>query len=84
MVAGSVPQNADEVNSPVGSICRQFILLEQQVSRFNTFLGTVSLQGAPYNMSSGDEANIKSAIGGLNTALSAVDTTFVNRLTGLF
>lgn len=84
MPIGMNPQNTADVNSQVGSICRQFVMLQQQASRFQAWMAANDLKVAPYSFSSGEEANIKSAISGMNTALAAVDRTFIDRNTGLY
>lgn len=83
-MAGSAPQTAADVNQAVGSLVRQIIGIRDQVARFQTYMAATDLKAAPLSMASADEANIKSAISGLNTALQAIDYTFVNRLNGLF
>lgn len=83
-MAGGNPSSAAEVNSYVGSLLRQFQNLRDQVARSQLWMAANDLKTAPYSMTSGDEANIKSAISGLNTALGAVDTTFIKRLDGLW
>ena len=81
---GMNPQDAATVNSQTGSISRQFVLLQEQVGRFQAWLAGHDLKLAPYSFTSNDEATIKSAISGLDTSLSAVDRTFIDRLTGLY
>ncbi len=83
-MAGTNPQTANDVNVVAGGLGRQFVLLQQQVARNQAWLAAHDLKIAPYNMTSADEADVKSAISGLNTALAAIDRTFIDRLTGLF
>lgn len=87
-MAGANPQTASDVNVMVGSLLRQFIAFQQQTARYQAWMAANDLKvitnwpAAAAGVS--DEANIKSAISGLNTALAAIDLTFINRLTGLF
>lgn len=83
-MAGVNPLSAADVNNVVGGVCRQFVLFQAELARMQTWMAANNLQSAPYSMTSGDEANIKSAISGLNTALQAIDRTFIDRLTGLY
>lgn len=83
-MAGATPSTADQVNFSVGQHLQQFVTMKDIISHDEASLSGLSLQGAPYNMTAGDETNIKTAISQLNTALQAIDMTFINRLTGLF
>jgi hypothetical protein len=82
--AGNYPQTNNEVNVLVAGVCRQFVLFQQQVARNQATMAAIDLKIAPYSFSSGDEANLKSALSGLNTALAAIDRTFIDRVTGFF
>jgi hypothetical protein len=81
-VAGRNPQTAAEVNVLVGGNAYQFVSFKDQISRLQRWLAAADLKIAPYNMSSADEADIKSAISGLDTALQAISMTFLDRLRG--
>lgn len=83
-MAGSAPTTASDVNVAVGSLCRQLVGLQAQFSRFQTYMAATDLTAAPISMTSADQATIKSAISGANTALAAMSMTFVNQLTGPF
>lgn len=84
MTAGRTPQTAADVNNDVGMHLQQFVNIKNTIlNDYSNLLG-LNLQGPPYNMSAADETDIKTAINGLNTALQAVDMTFIDRLTGLF
>jgi hypothetical protein len=83
-IIGANPTDALTVNTQVGNLCRQFIILKDTVHRFQSFMAATDLTASPYSFTSGDQANVKSAISGLDTALQAVDATFINRTTGLF
>lgn len=83
-MAGATPRSADEVNVTVGQHLRQFVGIQDMIAHDEGSLAGLALTGPPYNMSAADELDIKTAISGLNTALQAVDMTFIDRLTGLF
>lgn len=84
MTAGLTPKTADEVNNFVGSHLRAFISMQETIKHDADSLAPLDLTGEPYLMTPIDAANIETAIAGLNTALQAVDMTFINRLVGLF
>lgn len=81
---GLTPTSASDVNMNVGALLRQFSEVKARVGHFQDWLVTIDLKGEPYMMSADDETLTKSAIGGLDAALDAVDMTFINRLTGLW
>lgn len=81
---GLNPNNASEINQQVGYLLRQYQEIVARVKHFNVSLQSLTLTAAPYNMTPEDDSLIKSAIGGLDTSLQAVDMTFINRLTGLW
>jgi hypothetical protein len=81
---GLAPGNSYEVNSSIGTHLRQFTDLKETIGHdYESLLGT-DLKAEPFNMSADDETLIKSAVSDLHTALQAIDTTFINRLTGLW
>lgn len=79
---GTLPANNNDINLAVGGLCRQFLLFKDSVAACQAMLASLTLQTPPYTFDSTSEANIKSAISGLNTALQAIDVTFVNRVAG--
>ena len=81
---GMNPTTADEVNWQVGTLLRQFIDHAETVGHYQDWLVGVDLKVAPYNMTPELEGAIKSAVGDLNTALEAIDRTFINRLVGIW
>lgn len=81
---GLSPNNASEVNISVGQLCRQFTQVKEAVHRQQGWLVATDLKAEPYLMSADDETLLKSAVSTLDTALEAVDMTFINRLTGLW
>ena len=68
----------------MGTLLRQFIDYAETVGHYQDWLLTIDLKVEPYNMTPELESTIKSAIGDLNTALDAIDTTFINRLVGIW
>lgn len=83
-MVGLAPRDANEVNTQVGVILRQFTDNKESVGHFREWLATCDLKVPPYSMSADDETLIKSAIGDLDTTLDGQDMTFINRLTGLW
>jgi len=81
---GLDPENADDVNRQIGTHLRQFVNIKETIGHDQDWLAGSSLGDPPYNFSASQETDIKTAIAQLNTALDAVDMTFINRLTGLF
>ena len=84
MPVGLSPQSGNEVNATIGTHMRQFTDVKESTAHDYEWLLGQDLTAAPYNMTPDDETLIKSAVGGLHTALDGVDMTFINRLTGLF
>jgi hypothetical protein len=84
MSIGQNPPDAASVNIMVGTLCRQFVAMAQQVARFQSWMSNNDLKVAPYGMSAADETNIKNAVAALNTALQGVNRAVVDKLTGLF
>jgi len=84
MVVGLSPRTADEVNNQVGMILRQFTDNKESIGHFHEWLASSDLKAEPYLMTPEEETLIKSAIADLDTTLDGVDTTFIDRLTGLF
>lgn len=83
-MAGMNPANASEVHFSVGSTLRAFVNAKDSVGRAQSSLAPLDLKIAPYSMTAEDETLIKSAINQLDTALDAVDMTFINRLIGIY
>lgn len=82
-MAGLSPQSANEVNSNVGLLLRSFADVRAKVHQQAAWLQAEDLKVPPFDMTPEDETLIKSAIGPLDTALQAVDMTFISRLIGL-
>jgi len=83
-VVGLAPNNAAEVNALIGNHLRTFTNIKGTVNQDREWLGTADLKAAPYYFAEEQETLIKSAIADLDTALDAIDMTFINRLTGLY
>ncbi|HEY8746090.1 MAG TPA: hypothetical protein VIU62_23615 [Chloroflexota bacterium] len=82
LTIGTNPQSNNDINLAVGGTCRQFLLFKAQVARLQATLAGLDLKIAPFTFASGDEATLKSAVNGLNTALVAIDVTFINECAG--
>jgi hypothetical protein len=83
-MAGLTPNTAQEINNNVGNILRRFVDDRESVLHLHASLEPLDLKAEPYLMSAEDETLIKSAVGDLNTALQAVDLTFISRLVGMW
>jgi len=84
VTVGLAPASAYEVNSQVGLHLREYTALMERIHHDQEFLVATDLKVAPYFFDTDQETLIKSAIGGLDASLQAVDMTFIDRLTGLF
>lgn len=84
MPIGLSPRNQDEVNNQVGYILRQWTDNKESIGHFHQWLLSADLKVEPYNFTPEDETLIKSALADLDTTLDGVDTTFIDRLTGLW
>lgn len=82
-VIGTQPRNADEVNGLVGTHLKGFIANKNAIGQDHDFFATMDLKGAPYYFTEQQETLIKSAIADLDTALDAVDMTFISQLVGM-
>jgi hypothetical protein len=81
---GLDPLNASEVNMQVGTHLRTFVTTKETIAHDKDWLSGADLKVAPYLFTPDQETLIKTAIIQLDTALEAVDMTFINQLTGLF
>lgn len=81
---GTQPKNADEVNALTGLHLRDFLRAKAAVNQDQDFFLATDLKLAPYYFTADQETLLKSAIGSLDTALDAIDLTFVNRIVGMF
>lgn len=80
---GTNPKNADEVNGLLGTHLRTFLASKATVNQDQNFLSVTDLKVAPYYFTADQEATIKSAIIDLDTALDAIDLTFISRIVGM-
>jgi hypothetical protein len=83
-MAGLTPSTAAEVHNNVGVILRRFVDDKESVNHLAASLAPLDLKIAPYFMSEEDETLIKSAVNALDTALDAIDMTFISRLVGMW
>ena len=83
-MAGMNPSSASEVNVNVGTVLRLFVDNKESIGHMRESLAPIDLKAEPYNMTPEDETLIKSAINDLDTALDAVDMSFINRLVGMW
>jgi hypothetical protein len=81
---GSQPQSAAEVNNLVGTHLRGFVSSRNVIHQDQEFFLGTDLKAAPYFFSDTQEADIKSAIANLDTALQAIDMTFINQIVGMW
>lgn len=84
MPIGLSPKTADEVNNQVGFILRQWTDNKESIGHFQEWLASADLKVDPYNFTAEEETLIKSAIADLDSTLDGVNTTFIDRLTGLW
>jgi hypothetical protein len=82
-VVGSAPASATEVNLLVGQHLRQFAAAKVVVNQDHDWLAATDLKAAPYFFAADQETLIKSALADLDTALDAIDMTFISRLIGM-
>jgi len=80
---GTQPQNASEVNALIGTHLRGFASTKVQTNQDAAWLAVTDLTAAPYWFSAEQEATLKSAVTDLDTALDAVDMTFISRIIGM-
>lgn len=80
---GTNPKNADEVNGVVGLHLNEFLAVRAATAQDQSFMAAADLTAAPYYFTADQQTEIKTAIAGLNTALQAVDLTFISRVVGM-
>jgi predicted RNA methylase len=83
-MVGMNPKSADEVNFSVGQVLRQFVAAKDAVNRSQQSLTTLVLTDPPFGMTPGDDATLKTAMNELDTALDAIDMTWINRIIGIY
>jgi hypothetical protein len=80
---GTAPQDAFGVNQIIGQHLRAFSQSKITVNQDHEWLAVTDLKVAPYYFSPEQEATLKSAVADLDTALDAIDMTFISRIIGL-
>lgn len=80
---GSAPRNAQEVNGLVGLHLRDFMRNKMVINQDQEWFATVDLTTVPYSFSADQQTLIKSCFADLDTALDAINTTFISRLIGM-
>lgn len=83
-MAGSEPQNANDVNFYVGNLFREAMNFEYKIARAATWLAATDLKAEPYAMDAQEEAQIKGGVNALSAAIATADMTYVYKLAGLF
>lgn len=82
-VIGTNPKNANEVNGTTGVHLKQFLQIRAIIEQDESFMAQADLTVAPYYFTADQSTQIKSAVAGLNTALQAIDLTFISRVVGM-
>jgi hypothetical protein len=80
---GTQPENATVVNQLLGAHLRSFAANKVTVNQDAAWLAVTDLKAAPYFFSDSQEATLKSAVSDLDTALDAIDMTFISRIIGI-
>jgi hypothetical protein len=80
---GTQPRTATEVNNLIGTHLRAFAASKVQTNQDAAWLAVTDLKVAPYYFTDEQEATIKSAVADLDTALDAIDMTFISRIIGI-
>ncbi len=79
---GTNPANNNDINLAVGGLCRQFLIFRDSVAACQGTLAGIVLTTAPFTFDANSAAILNSAMSGLNTALQAIDVTFVKEAAG--
>jgi hypothetical protein len=80
---GTQPRTANEVNALIGTHLRAFAASKVTTNQDAAWLAVTDLKAAPYYFTDEQEATLKSAVADLDTALDAVDMTFISRIIGI-
>jgi len=80
---GTAPETAFAVNQIIGQHLRAFSQSRVATTQDNNWLSVTDLKAEPYYFTDEQEATLKSAVADLNTALQAIDMTFISRIIGL-
>jgi hypothetical protein len=81
---GSQPKNAAQVNDTVGLHLRQFLAAKIAINQDQDYFAATDLKAAPYYFTPAQETDLKTAISQLDSALDAIDLTFINRIVGMY
>jgi len=80
---GSQPDSAYAVNQVIGAHLRQFTQVKTIVGQDREWLAGADLKVAPYYFTDAQETDLKTAVLQLDSALDAIDMTFISRIIGL-
>ena len=83
-IVGTQPENAMVLNQLIGQHLRAFIDIKNSINQDRDFLEATVLTDAPYHFTADQETLIKSAVLELDSAMDAIDMTFITRLIGLY
>ena len=76
------PANSDDLKV-VQMLSQAFAQSKGVVNQDHEWLNVTDLKGPPYYFDAAQEATLKSAVADLDTALDAIDMTFISRIIGL-
>jgi hypothetical protein len=80
---GTAPRSASEVNGLVGLHLKDFLRIKTIINQDQEWFLPTDLKIAPYYFTEEQETLIKSAFADLDTALDALNLTFISRLVGM-
>lgn len=80
---GTAPRTANEVNALVGLHLKDFLRIKAVINQDHDWFLPTDLKVAPYYFTAEQETLIKSAVADLDTALDAINMTFISRLVGM-
>jgi hypothetical protein len=83
-VTGLAPSSGAQLQTLVGSLARQVVLMGAQVNRYSEYAAATDFTAAPLDLSAQDQAVLKSAIGSMQTAFAGMDQTFLTEVAGLY
>jgi hypothetical protein len=83
-MAGLAPTDGNQLETLVGSLARQVVLMAAQVNRYSEYAAATDFTAAPLSISVQDQALLKSAIAAMQTAFSGMDQTFLIEVAGLY
>jgi hypothetical protein len=80
---GGNPRSADEINAVIGQHLRAFLAAKVALDQDARFFAATDLKTPPYYFTADQEDALKAAVNSLDTAIDAIDLTFVMRVVGL-